>query len=186
MKILMYSFLIFCFIVSCGLFGYPMFIILTDTTKPYKDMKVNVKYEITRSDSYSKRYKTKNTHLDKDSGELAKNNSAVTSQAENKFNTELDKARDELAKKDSIMMSHAFNKQTNIEYIAVINDGITKRTVNLSALTDSLEIDDIEKLGDSFAQQAIQAVSDRNKEIKDKNYYKHTLLEAESNIKKLE
>ena len=92
-----------------------------------------------------------------------------------------DSIRIELLKQDSIRLELERDKKARIDYIAIIDDGITKRTVNVNSVADSLTPENMEILGKTFHTATYQAVIDRQKEIdKDKNYYKHLRLNTES------
>lgn len=92
-----------------------------------------------------------------------------------------DSIRAELLREDSIKAELERAKKVKIDYIAVIDDGITKRTVNVNSVADTLTPENTEILGKTFHTATYQAVIDRQKEIdKDKNYYKHLRLKTES------
>lgn len=92
-----------------------------------------------------------------------------------------DSIRVELLREDSIKAELERAKKVKIDYIAVIDDGITKRTVNVNSVADSLTPENTEILGKNFHTVTYQAVIDRQNEInKTKNYYKHLRLKTES------
>lgn len=92
-----------------------------------------------------------------------------------------DSIRAELLREDSIKAELERAKKVKIDYIAVIDDGITKRTVNVNSISDTLTPENTEILGKTFHTVTYQAVIDRQKEInKTKNYYKHLRLKTES------
>ena len=71
-------------------------------------------------------------------------------------------------------------KKAQIEYIAVIDDGITKRTVNVNTVSDTLPENVTEQLGEAFETMTLEAVRERQKEIdRTKDYYKHLRLPTE-------
>jgi hypothetical protein len=92
-----------------------------------------------------------------------------------------DSIRAELLREDSLKAELERAKKVKIDYIAVIDDGITKRTVNVNSVADSLTAENTELLGKTFHTATYQAVIDRQKEInKNKDYYKHLRLNIES------
>lgn len=92
-----------------------------------------------------------------------------------------DSIRTEILKEDSIKLELERAKKVKIDYIAVIDDGITKRTVNVNSVADSLTPENTEILGKNFHTVTYQAVIDRQNEInKTRNYYKHLRLKTES------
>lgn len=92
-----------------------------------------------------------------------------------------DSIRAELLREDSLKAELERAKKVKIDYIAVIDDGITKRTVNVNSVADTLTPENTEILGKTFHTATYQAVVDRQKEInKTKNYYKHLRLKTES------
>lgn len=92
-----------------------------------------------------------------------------------------DSIRTELLREDSLKAELERAKKVKIDYIAVIDDGITKRTVNVNSVADTLTPENTEILGKTFHTATYQAVIDRQKEInKTKDYYKHLRLNTES------
>ena len=92
-----------------------------------------------------------------------------------------DSIRAELLREDSLKAEHERAKKVKIDYIAVIDDGITKRTVNVNSVADTLTPENTEILGKTFHTATYQAVIDRQKEInKTRDYYKHLRLNTES------
>jgi len=92
-----------------------------------------------------------------------------------------DSIRAELLREDSLKAELERAKKVKIDYIAVIDDGITKRTVNVNSVADSLTAENTELLGKTFHTATYQAVIDRQKEInKTRDYYKHLRLNIES------
>lgn len=92
-----------------------------------------------------------------------------------------DSIRAELLKEDSLKAELERAKKVKIDYIAVIDDGITKRTVNVNSVADTLIPENTEILGKTFYTATYQAVIDRQKEInKTRDYYKHLRLNTES------
>ena len=92
-----------------------------------------------------------------------------------------DSIRAELLREDSLKAELERAKKVKIDYIAVIDDGITKRTVNINSVADSLTAENTELLGKTFHTATYQAVIDRQKEInKTRDYYKHFRLNTES------
>lgn len=92
-----------------------------------------------------------------------------------------DSIRTELLREDSLKAELERAKKVKIDYIAVIDDGITKRTVNVNSVADTLTPENTEILGKTFFTATYQAAIDRQKEInKTKDYYKHLRLKTES------
>jgi hypothetical protein len=92
-----------------------------------------------------------------------------------------DSIRAELLREDSLKAELERAKKVKIDYIAVIDDGITKRTVNVNSVADTLTPENTEILGKTFHTATYQAVIDRQKEInKTRDYYKHLRLNTES------
>ena len=92
-----------------------------------------------------------------------------------------DSIRTEILKEDSIKLELERAKKVKIDYLAIIDDGIVKRTVNVNSIADTLTAENTELLGKTFHTATYQAVIDRQKEInKNKNYYKHRRLKTES------
>lgn len=92
-----------------------------------------------------------------------------------------DSIRTEILKEDSIKLELERAKKVKIDYIAVIDDGITKRTVNVNSVADSLTPENTEILGKNFHTVTYQAIINRQNEInKTRNYYKHLRLKTES------
>ena len=91
-----------------------------------------------------------------------------------------DSIRKELIRLDSIRLELERQKKAQIEYIAVIDDGITKRTVNVNTVSDTLTENMTNQLGETFSTMAVEAVRERQKEIdKTKDYYKRLRLPTE-------
>lgn len=91
-----------------------------------------------------------------------------------------DSIRKELIRLDSIRLDLERQRKAQIEYIAVIDDGITKRTVNVNAVSDTLTEDMTNQLGETFGTMAVEAVRERQKEIdRTKDYYKRLRLPTE-------
>ena len=91
-----------------------------------------------------------------------------------------DSIRKELIRQDSIRLELERQKKAQIEYIAVIDDGITKRTVNVNTVSDTLTEDMTNQLGETFSTMAVEAVRERQREIdKTKDYYKRLRLPTE-------
>lgn len=91
-----------------------------------------------------------------------------------------DSIRHEILRQDSIRMELERQKKAQIEYIAVIDDGITKRTVNVNTVSDTLPESVTKQLGEAFETMTLEAVHERQKEInRTKDYYKHLRLPTE-------
>ena len=91
-----------------------------------------------------------------------------------------DSIRHEILRQDSIRMELERQRKAQIEYIAVIDDGITKRTVNVNTVSDTLPETVTEQLGEAFETMTLEAVRERQKEIdRTKDYYKHLRLPTE-------
>lgn len=91
-----------------------------------------------------------------------------------------DSIRHEILRQDSIRMELERQRKAQIEYIAVIDDGITKRTVNVNTVSDTLPETVTEQLGKAFETMTLEAVRERQKEInRTKDYYKHLRLPTE-------
>ena len=91
-----------------------------------------------------------------------------------------DSIRHEILRQDSIRMELERQRKAQIEYIAVIDDGITKRTVNVNTVSDTLPESVTKQLGEAFETMALEAVRERQKEIdRTKDYYKHLRLPTE-------
>lgn len=91
-----------------------------------------------------------------------------------------DSIRKELIRQDSIRLELERQKKAQIEYIAVIDDGITKRTVNVNTVSDTLTEDMTNQLSETFSTMAVEAVRERQKEIdRTKDYYKRLRLPTE-------
>lgn len=92
-----------------------------------------------------------------------------------------DSIRAELLREDSLKAELERAKKVKIDYIAVIDDGITKRTVNVNSVADTLTPENTEILGKTFHSATYQAVIDRQEEInKTRDYYKYLRLKTES------
>lgn len=91
-----------------------------------------------------------------------------------------DSIRHEILRQDSIRMELERQRKAQIEYIAVIDDGITKRTVNVNTVSDTLPESVTKQLGEAFETMTLEAVRERQKEIdRTKDYYKHLRLPTE-------
>ena len=91
-----------------------------------------------------------------------------------------DSIRHEILRQDSIRMELERQRKAQIEYIAVIDDGITKRTVNVNTVSDTLPENVTKQLGEAFETMTLEAVRERQKEIdRTKDYYKHLRLPTE-------
>ena len=91
-----------------------------------------------------------------------------------------DSIRHEILRQDSIRMELERQRKAQIEYIAVIDDGITKRTVNVNTVSDTLPENVTKQLGEAFETMTLEAVRERQKEIDRTNdYYKHLRLPTE-------
>lgn len=87
----------------------------------------------------------------------------------------------ELAKQDAENLKLAEEKKAKITYTAVIDDGITKRVVDVNTISDSLTPEIAMQVGKSFQTISVQTAKDRQAEIdKNSEYYKHERLKTES------
>ena len=87
----------------------------------------------------------------------------------------------ELAKQDAENLKLAEEKKAKITYTAVIDDGITKRVVDVNTVSDSLTPEIAMQVGKSFQDISVQTAKDRQEEIdKNSEYYKHERLKSES------
>ena len=91
-----------------------------------------------------------------------------------------DSIRHEILRQDSISAELERQRKAQIEYIAVIDDGITKRTVNVNTVYDTLPETVTKHLGEAFETMALEAVRERQNEInRTKDYYKRLRLPIE-------
>lgn len=91
-----------------------------------------------------------------------------------------DSIRHEILRQDSIRMELERQRKAQIEYIAVIDDGITKRTVNVNTVSDTLPESVTKQLGEAFETMTLEAVRERQNEIdRTKDYYKRLRLPTE-------
>ncbi len=87
----------------------------------------------------------------------------------------------ELAKQDAENLKLAEERKSKITYTAVIDDGITKRVVDVNTISDSLTPEITMQVGKSFQTISVQTAKDRQTEIdKNSEYYKHERLKTES------
>ncbi|MBR1610896.1 MAG: hypothetical protein IJ672_05365 [Methanobrevibacter sp.] len=87
----------------------------------------------------------------------------------------------ELAKQDAENLKLAEERKAKITYTAVIDDGITKRVVDVNTISDSLTPEIAMQVGKSFQTISVQTAKDRQAEIdKNSEYYKHERLKTES------
>ena len=87
-----------------------------------------------------------------------------------------DSIRKELMRQDSINSEFTKLQQVYINYLAIIDDGVTRRTVNVESIADA-DIDILtSNLGIAFQEMTVNTVRDRQDEI-DKNpeYYSGSL-----------
>ena len=91
-----------------------------------------------------------------------------------------DSIRAELVRQDSIRLELEKKRQARIDYFAVIDDGITKRTVNVNSVVDTLTEQVTTELGNAFTTMSIETVKERQKEIdRTKDYYKRLRIKTE-------
>ena len=91
-----------------------------------------------------------------------------------------DSIRAELLREDSLRLELEKAKKAKIDYIAVIDDGITKRTVNVNSVVDTLTEQVTTQLGNAFTTMSIETVKERQKEIdRTKDYYKRLRIKTE-------
>jgi hypothetical protein len=92
-----------------------------------------------------------------------------------------DSIRAELVRQDSIRIELEKKRQARIDYFAVIDDGITKRTVNVNSVVDTLTEQVTTELGNAFTTMSIETVKERQKEIdRTKDYYKRLRIKSEA------
>lgn len=92
-----------------------------------------------------------------------------------------DSIRTELVRQDSIRLELEKRRQARIDYFAVIDDGITKRTVNVNSVVDTLTEQVTTELGNAFTTMSIETVKERQKEIdRTKDYYKRLRIKGEA------
>ena len=91
-----------------------------------------------------------------------------------------DSIRAELLREDSLRLELEKAKKAKIDYIAVIDDGITKRTVNVNSVVDTLIEEVTTQLGKTFTIMSVESAKERQKEIdRTKDYYKHLRIKTE-------
>ena len=91
-----------------------------------------------------------------------------------------DSIRAELLREDSLRLELEKAKKVKIDYIAVIDDGITKRTVNVNSVVDTLTDEVTTQLGKTFTIMSVESAKERQKEIdRTKDYYKHLRIKTE-------
>lgn len=91
-----------------------------------------------------------------------------------------DSIRVELLREDSLRLELEKAKKAKIDYIAVIDDGITKRTVNVNSVIDTLTEEVTTQLGKTFTIMSVESAKERQKEIdRTKDYYKHLRIKSE-------
>lgn len=91
-----------------------------------------------------------------------------------------DSIRAELLREDSLRLELEKAKKAKIDYIAVIDDGITKRTVNVNSVVDTLTEEVTTQLGKTFTIMSVESAKERQKEIdRTKDYYKHLRIKTE-------
>jgi hypothetical protein len=74
---------------------------------------------------------------------------------------------------DSVNAELAKEHKIKVDYIAFIDDGVTSRQVVVNTITDSLSLEDMTLLGNSFGEVAYTAARERQNEI-DNNKEYHT------------
>lgn len=91
-----------------------------------------------------------------------------------------DSIRAELLREDSLRLELEKAKKVKIDYIVVIDDGITKRTVNVNSVVDTLTYEVTTQLGKTFTIMSVESAKERQKEIdRTKDYYKHMRIMTE-------
>ena len=71
-------------------------------------------------------------------------------------------------------------KKIKVDFIAFIDDGITKRTVNVNSVVDTLTEEVTTQLGKTFTIMSVESAKERQKEIdRTKDYYKHLRIKTE-------
>lgn len=95
-----------------------------------------------------------------------------------------DSIAEELRIQDSIAaIELAMRKKTKVTYMAVIDDGITKRTVDASMVVDSVIEHDMSNLEKAFTEVSVNTVRDRQVEIDSSdNYYNNIRKNEEQTI----
>lgn len=82
--------------------------------------------------------------------------------------------------KDSIDAALVNQKKIKVDFIAFIDDGITKRTVNVNSVVDTLTEEVTTQLGKTFTIMSVESAKERQKEIdRTKDYYKHLRIKTE-------
>lgn len=67
-----------------------------------------------------------------------------------------------------------------VEMHTIIDDGITKRTVNVNSVVDTLTEEVTTQLGKTFTIMSVESAKERQKEIdRTKDYYKHLRIKTE-------
>lgn len=83
--------------------------------------------------------------------------------------------------KDGIDAALASQKKIKVDYIAFINDGVTSRQVVVNTVTDSLLLEEMILLGNSFGELAYTAARERQSEIdNNKEYYTKRIVNEEN------
>lgn len=81
---------------------------------------------------------------------------------------------------DSIDNELSKQQRIKANYIAFIDDGITKRTVNVNSVVDTLTEQVTTELGKTFTIMSVESAKERQKEIdRTKDYYKHLRIKTE-------
>ena len=81
---------------------------------------------------------------------------------------------------DSIDAALVNKKKIKVDFIAFIDDGITKRTVNVNSVVDTLTEEVTTQLGKTFTIMSVESAKERQKEIDRTNdYYKHLRIKTE-------
>ena len=94
-----------------------------------------------------------------------------------------DSVRLELLRQDSVGAELAVAGKTRIDYIAIIDDGVTKRTVNVNSVSDTLAPETVESLGGAFTAMSVDAARERQDEIdKDDEYYGRVRMPVENSL----
>lgn len=83
----------------------------------------------------------------------------------------------ELVKQDSANLELAKENKVKITYTAIIDDGITRRTVDVNSISDTITPNMVKRFGNAFQEISIEAAHDRQQEIdKNPDYYKNSRI----------
>ena len=88
-----------------------------------------------------------------------------------------DSIKKELIRQDSMEFELAKQRKIRVKYFAIVDDGITQRTVDVNSIVDTVTESLTEYLGKTFQEMSVNTVRDRQKEIEENSeYYKHTRI----------